>query len=48
LDPEGDFTENEVKKAIDLGFKPVSLGKSRFRAETAAIIATHTVSIVNM
>ena len=48
IGPEGDFTENEVKKAIDLGFKPVSLGKSRFRAETAAIIATHTVSIVNM
>jgi len=48
IGPEGDFTENEVKKAIDLGFKPVSLGKSRFRAETAAIIATHIVSIVNM
>ena len=48
IGPEGDFTENEVKKAINLGFKPVSLGKSRFRAETAAIIATHTVSIVNM
>jgi len=37
-----------VKKAIDLGFKPISLGKSRFRTETAAIIATHTVSIVNI
>ena len=34
--------------AIDLKFKPISLGESRFRAETAAIIATHTVSIVNM
>ena len=44
----GDFTKNEVDKAIDLKFKPVSLGESRFRAETAAIIATHTVSIVNM
>ena len=48
IGPEGDFTKNEVEKAIDLKFKPVSLGESRFRAETAAIIATHTVSIVNM
>ena len=48
IGPEGDFTKNEVDKAIDLKFKPVSLGESRFRAETAAIIATHTVSIVNM
>ena len=48
IGPEGDFTDNEVNSAINLGFKPVSLGKSRFRAETAAIIATHTVSIVNM
>jgi len=48
IGPEGDFTDNEVNSAINLGFKPVSLGNARFRAETAAIIATHTVSIVNM
>ena len=48
IGPEGDFTNNEVNQAIDLKFKPISLGESRFRAETAAIIATHTVSIVNM
>lgn len=48
IGPEGDFTDNEVNSAINLGFKPVSLGNTRFRAETAAIIATHTVSIVNM
>ena len=48
IGPEGDFTQKEIDKAIELKFKPVSLGESRFRAETAAIIATHTVSIVNM
>ena len=48
IGPEGDFTKKEIDKAIELKFKPVSLGESRFRAETAAIIATHTVSIVNM
>ena len=48
IGPEGDFTNNEVNQAIDLKFKPISLGESRFRAETAAIIAAHTVSIVNM
>jgi 16S rRNA (uracil1498-N3)-methyltransferase len=48
IGPEGDFTKKEIDEAIKLNFKPVSLGESRFRAETAAIIATHTVSIVNM
>ena len=45
---EGDFSKNEVEEAVKIGFKPVSLGNTRFRAETAAIIATHTVSIANM
>jgi len=48
IGPEGDFTESEVEEALKAGFKPVSLGNSRFRAETAAIIASHTVSITNM
>lgn len=48
IGPEGDFSKNEVDEAIKIGFKPVSLGNTRFRAETAAIIATHTVSIANM
>ena len=48
IGPEGDFTESEVEEALKAGFIPVSLGNSRFRAETAAIIASHTVSITNM
>ncbi|UWV85979.1 RsmE family RNA methyltransferase [Mycoplasmopsis cynos] len=35
--PEGGFSEDEVFKAIELGAKPVSLGKRILRAETAAI-----------
>ena len=36
--PEGDFTPQEVQKAEAAGFTSVSLGESRLRAETAAVI----------
>jgi 16S rRNA (uracil1498-N3)-methyltransferase len=38
IGPEGDFSEEEVKKAIAAGFIPVSLGRSRLRTETAALV----------
>ncbi len=41
IGPEGDFSAEEVRKAIDAGFQPVSLGKSRLRTETAALVAVH-------
>ncbi len=44
IGPEGDFSPNEVELAIKKGFKPVSLGKSRLRTETAGIAATHSVA----
>ncbi|RNC88657.1 MAG: 16S rRNA (uracil(1498)-N(3))-methyltransferase [Allomuricauda sp.] len=47
IGPEGDFSPAEIKKAIDLGFRPVALGKNRLRTETAAIVACHTVALVN-
>ena len=47
IGPEGDFSEEEVKKAIDHGFVPVSLGKSRLRTETAALVACHTMNLLN-
>lgn len=37
--PEGDFSIDEVKQAIAQGYKPVSLGKSRLRTETAGLYA---------
>lgn len=39
IGPEGDFSIEEVKFAMEKGYIPVSLGKSRLRTETAAISA---------
>ncbi len=44
--PEGDFSINEVRQAIDLGFVPVSLGNSRLRTETAGLVAVHLMHLV--
>ncbi len=38
IGPEGDFSKKEVESAISSGFLPISLGNSRLRTETAAII----------
>jgi 16S rRNA (uracil1498-N3)-methyltransferase len=40
IGPEGDFTENEISLALDQGFVPVSLGNTRLRTETAAVVAS--------
>ena len=47
IGPEGDFSEEEVKLAKENGFKPISLGNSRLRTETAALVACHTFNIMN-
>ena len=47
IGPEGDFSEGEVEKAIERGFTPISLGKSRLRTETAALVACHTLNLLN-
>ncbi len=47
IGPEGDFSKKEMDKAFQRGFKPVSLGPSRLRTETAAIVACHIINIVN-
>jgi 16S rRNA (uracil1498-N3)-methyltransferase len=47
IGPEGDFSPEELKMAIDLGFKKVSLGQSRLRTETAGLVACHTLNLVN-
>ena len=39
IGPEGDFSIDEVRMAIDQGFIPVSLGNFRLRTETAALAA---------
>ncbi len=45
--PEGDFSTNEIKLALDKGYKPVSLGHTRLRTETAAIVACHSFVFTN-
>ena len=45
IGPEGDFSTQEIEEAIEAGFKPVSLGKSRLRTETAGIVACTTVNL---
>lgn len=47
IGPEGDFSEEEVRAAIAHGFVPISLGKSRLRTETAALVACHTLNLMN-
>lgn len=43
--PEGDFSIDEVRQAIGLGFVPVSLGDSRLRTETAGLVAVHLMHL---
>ena len=47
IGPEGDFSREEVELAKENGFIPVSLGESRLRTETAAIVACHTIQLIN-
>lgn len=47
IGPEGDFSKTEVEQARENGFIPISLGKSRLRTETAAVVACHTVNLLN-
>lgn len=47
IGPEGDFSVEEVKRALGCGFRSVSLGSSRLRTETAALVAVHTFNLVN-
>ncbi|AGB28020.1 RNA methyltransferase, RsmE family [Prevotella dentalis DSM 3688] len=37
--PEGDFSTEEVRLAMEHGYEPVSLGNSRLRTETAGMMA---------
>ncbi len=45
IGPEGDFSSNEIKSAVQKQFKAVSLGSSRLRTETAGLVAINTVNI---
>jgi 16S rRNA (uracil1498-N3)-methyltransferase len=47
IGPEGDFSPEEIKLAIQQKFIPVTLGESRLRTETAALAATQSVAFFN-
>jgi len=47
IGPEGDFSEKEIKLALQENYIPVSLGNTRLRTETAAIVACHSVVFAN-
>lgn len=47
IGPEGDFSEQEVSEALKNGFEPITLGKSRLRTETAALVACHSIHALN-
>ena len=47
IGPEGDFTEEEVAKAVEKGFIPVTFGEKRLRTETAGVFAICAVNVIN-
>ena len=47
IGPEGDFSQKELQLAFENNYVPVSLGNSRLRTETAAVVACHSVAFVN-
>jgi 16S rRNA (uracil1498-N3)-methyltransferase len=46
IGPEGDFSAEEIKLAIERGFVPTSLGETRLRTETAALYTVMAAAIV--
>jgi 16S rRNA (uracil1498-N3)-methyltransferase len=47
IGPEGDFSEKEIALALENSYQPVTLGNTRLRTETAAIVACHSVVFFN-
>ena len=47
IGPEGDFSPEEVRLAVENGFEEITLGTQRFRTETAAVMAVAMVAIKN-
>ena len=47
IGPEGDFSQEEIANAESSGFIPISLGRSRLRTETAALVACHILNLHN-
>jgi 16S rRNA (uracil1498-N3)-methyltransferase len=39
IGPEGDFTQEEILAALESGYASITLGQTRLRTETAALVA---------
>ena len=48
IGPEGDFSGVEIEAAKEAGFIPVSLGETRLRTETAAVVACHSAILAQI
>lgn len=47
IGPEGDFSPAELEIALQNGYKPVTLGNTRLRTETAALAGCFEVNFLN-
>ena len=47
IGPEGDFSPSEINIALKAGYKPVTLGNTRLRTETAALAACFEINYIN-
>lgn len=47
IGPEGDFSTKEINLALEKKFIPVTLGTTRLRTETAAVVACHSFVYAN-
>lgn len=47
IGPEGDFSTKEIELAIKNSYIPISLGNTRLRTETAALVACHSIVFSN-
>ena len=47
IGPEGDFSPEEIRLAVECGYEEITLGRMRLRTETAAVVATNIVSVIN-
>lgn len=48
IGPEGDFTPEEIAAALHGGFKPVTLGNTRLRTETAGMVGAVLLRIAEI
>jgi len=47
IGPEGDFSPREIEMSLNKGYKPVTLGDTRLRTETAALAACFEINYLN-